>query len=127
MLATKKEYGCGAHDAATSSVVTDAARISGRPSPDGLWVVIAAYNEAQRIGRVLADLLQVAQNVVVVDDGSSDDTSAVVSRYPVWLLQHAANLGQGAALQTGIRFALAHGAIMWPPLTPTDNIRPGIC
>ena len=75
-----------------------------------LWVVIAAYNEEQRIGRVLKDLIPVAENVVVVDDASRDETCGVVSRYPVWLLQHACNLGQGAALQTGIRFALDQGA-----------------
>ena len=56
------------------------------------------------------ELLKYADNVVVVDDGSHDETFAAVSRYPVWLLQHACNLGQGAALQTGIRFALDRGA-----------------
>jgi len=76
----------------------------------GLWVVIAAYNEEQRIGRVLKDLLQVVENVVVVDDDSGDKTAHIASQYPVWLLQHACNLGQGAALQTGIRFALDQGA-----------------
>ncbi len=46
----------------------------------------------------------------MVDDGSHDGTAREVLRHPVWLLQHASNLGQGAALQTGIRFALARGA-----------------
>jgi len=110
MPATIEEHGCMARGAAAASPVADDPRPSGDPRLAGLWVVIAAYNEAQRIGPVLADLLQVAENVVVVDDGSGDGTSAAASRFPVWLLQHACNLGQGAALQTGIRFALAQGA-----------------
>jgi glycosyltransferase involved in cell wall biosynthesis len=52
----------------------------------------------------------VAKNVVVVDDGSADDTAEAALRYPVWVLRHVVNLGQGAALQTGITFALRQGA-----------------
>ncbi len=78
--------------------------------PADCWVVVPAYNEASRIGPVLEDLLQVAQSVVVVDDGSRDNTAEVVAQYPVWLLRHVVNLGQGAALQTGITFALRKGA-----------------
>ncbi len=78
--------------------------------PPDLWVVIAAYNEATRIGHVLDDLIQAVDHVVVVDDGSADGTPAEVLTRPVWLVEHPVNLGQGAALQTGIRFALARGA-----------------
>ena len=95
--------------AAAFAVATDPC-VSTSPRSDKLWVVIAAYNEARRIGPVLAEVLQVVNNVVVVDDGSRDGTSAQVLSYPVWVLQHACNLGQGAALQTGIRFALERGA-----------------
>jgi len=69
-------------------------------------VVMAAYNEAPVIGRVLAELCQKSYRVVVVDDGSSDGTCEVALAFPVTVLRHAANLGQGAALQTGITFAL---------------------
>ena len=81
-----------------------------RPLPAGLWIVIAAYNEQRRIGAVLDDLLKVVKNVVVVDDGSRDDTAGEVLKRPVWLVRHAVNLGQGAALQTGIAFALERQA-----------------
>jgi glycosyltransferase involved in cell wall biosynthesis len=73
-------------------------------------VVIAAYNEGARIGPVLDELLEVVTNVVVVDDGSLDSTREAVLSRPVWLLTHPVNLGQGAALQTGLVFALARGA-----------------
>jgi polyprenyl-phospho-N-acetylgalactosaminyl synthase len=69
-------------------------------------VVMAAYNEAPAIGRVLAELCQKPYRVVVVDDGSSDGTCETALNFPVTVLQHATNLGQGAALQTGILFAL---------------------
>lgn len=78
--------------------------------PEGLWVVIAAYNERRRIGAVLKDLSHIAKNIVVVDDGSRDETAQEVLRHPVWLLRHVANLGQGASLQTGISFAIRQGA-----------------
>ncbi|MCS7016584.1 MAG: glycosyltransferase family 2 protein [Gemmatales bacterium] len=74
------------------------------------WIVLAAYNEASRLGAVLAEVCARYPQVVVVDDGSRDGTAEIARQYPVWLLQHAVNLGQGAALQTGITFALRCGA-----------------
>jgi polyprenyl-phospho-N-acetylgalactosaminyl synthase len=71
-----------------------------------IWVVIPAYNEEKVIARVLSDLMQQPYQVVVVDDGSTDHTVAKVLEFPVILLRHAANLGQGAALQTGLSYAL---------------------
>ncbi len=78
--------------------------------PESVWTVIAAYNEGERLAVTLAALLPVCCNVVVVDDGSRDDTAAVARRFPVWVLRHPINRGQGAALQTGLDFALAKGA-----------------
>src|SRR5271165_3674009 len=88
------------------------ARAAMRPSArhEDVWVVVAAYNEGERLGRTLQSLCRRYANVVVVDDGSRDDTSDVAGRHPVWVLRHIINLGQGAALQTGIRFALEQGA-----------------
>lgn len=78
---------------------------------DAVWVVVPAYNESARIGRTVSGLLHAGwTNVVVVDDGSRDDTAAVALRFAVWVVKHPLNRGQGAALQTGIAFALARGA-----------------
>ena len=74
------------------------------------WVVIAAYNEASVIGRVVADIKRARYQVVVVDDGSTDGTGAAALAAGGVLVNHPINLGQGAALQTGIAFALAEGA-----------------
>ena len=78
--------------------------------PADFWVVIAAWNEESRIGRVLDGLIPFAPNIVVVDDGSTDGTATEVLKRPVWLLRHALNIGQGAALQTGITFVLKRHA-----------------
>jgi glycosyltransferase involved in cell wall biosynthesis len=76
-----------------------------------IWVVIAAYNEGSRIGATLRGLRECGyHNVVVTDDGSRDDTYSQALAGGAWALRHVINLGQGAALQTGIRFALHKGA-----------------
>jgi len=74
------------------------------------WIVIPAYNEEKRIGHVLRGLREKPYRVVVVDDGSWDQTAEIASRAGVFVLRHLINRGQGAALQTGIQFALSHGA-----------------
>jgi polyprenyl-phospho-N-acetylgalactosaminyl synthase len=76
------------------------------------WIVIAAFNEGSRLATTLQRLGGSGQDytIVVVDDGSSDDTASVAGRFPVWVLRHPVNCGQGAALQTGIEFALRNQA-----------------
>jgi glycosyltransferase involved in cell wall biosynthesis len=76
----------------------------------GAWVVIAAYDEARAIGRVLAELASLPYRVVVVDDCSADATAELAARAGAEVLRHPINLGQGAALQTGIDYALLRGA-----------------
>jgi glycosyltransferase involved in cell wall biosynthesis len=79
------------------------------PAPR-LWIVIAAYNEGDVIGDVVRPLVTDGYDVVVVDDGSRDATAARAREAGAFTLRHAVNRGQGAALQSGVRFALAHGA-----------------
>jgi polyprenyl-phospho-N-acetylgalactosaminyl synthase len=78
--------------------------------PGTVWVVIAAYNEANAIADVVADVTAAGYRTVVVDDGSRDRTAEVAASAGAALVRHPINLGQGAALQTGIEFALARGA-----------------
>jgi len=63
-----------------------------------------------RGGRSVSSLLQRYENVVVVDDNSQDHTYDVLTDLKLHLLRHPTNLGQGAALQTGISYALQRGA-----------------
>lgn len=86
-----------------------------RPEGDlkSVWVVVPAYQEAARLGgtlRLLCEDGRGRRDVVVVDDGSTDSTSRVAEAFPVWVLRHVVNRGQGAALRTGMRFALERGA-----------------
>jgi polyprenyl-phospho-N-acetylgalactosaminyl synthase len=74
------------------------------------WVVIAAYNEGKVIRRVVAEVVQMGWSVAVVDDGSRDDTAAEARAAGAITLRHTVNLGQGAALQTGIDYAIRRGA-----------------
>jgi len=76
-------------------------------------VVIPALNEAERIGRVIRGLFQHGwANVVVVDDGSTDETAVLAREAGAKVIVHPFNLGQGAALQTGNDWALTQGAEM---------------
>ena len=75
-----------------------------------IFIIIPAYNEADNLEFVLHELDDTKYNVVVVDDGSTDDTAAIAGKHRVCLLKHLVNLGQGAALRTGTDFALQNGA-----------------
>lgn len=75
-----------------------------------VFIVVPAYNEARRLGTVLDELSQTGHSIVVIDDGSQDRTAEVAERHGCYVLRHTFNRGQGAALQTGISFALREGA-----------------
>ena len=75
-----------------------------------IFVVIPAYNEGGAIGEVVREVRALYPHVVVVDDGSTDDTFRVAARHAPFVLRHVINRGQGAALQTGLEFALSRGA-----------------
>ena len=75
-----------------------------------IWLIIPAYNEAAVIGRVVTDVVRRGYNVAVIDDGSTDETGCRAGAAGAIVVTHPINLGQGAALQTGIKFALRQGA-----------------
>jgi glycosyltransferase involved in cell wall biosynthesis len=77
---------------------------------DPIWVVIPAFNEAPVIADVVADVVGRFSHVVVVDDGSTDTTARRAAAAGAVVVRHPVNLGQGAALQTGIRYALRQKA-----------------
>ena len=75
-----------------------------------VFVVIAAYNEADVIRPVVDSVFAACSKVVVVDDASVDGTADALRDSSACVLHHCVNRGQGAALQTGIEFALSQGA-----------------
>jgi glycosyltransferase involved in cell wall biosynthesis len=70
-----------------------------------VWIIVPAYNEAVVIGDVVAELRTVFDHVVCVDDGSADDTGELARQAGASLVRHPINLGQGAAIQTGVEYA----------------------
>lgn len=70
-------------------------------------VVIPMHDEATVIADVVADVRRRFAHVVCVDDGSRDDCAELARRAGALVVRHPANLGQGAAIETGIRHALA--------------------
>ena len=72
-----------------------------------VWIVVPAFNEASVIGDVISDVRSVFDHVVCVDDGSRDDTGDVALRAGAHSVRHPVNLGQGAAIQTGVEYARA--------------------
>lgn len=74
------------------------------------YVVIPLYNEQTVIAEVVSELHESFSHVVCVDDGSTDDSVAAARAAGATVVCHIINLGQGAALQTGITYALRQGA-----------------
>jgi glycosyltransferase involved in cell wall biosynthesis len=75
-----------------------------------VFLIVAAYNEAASIGDFVRELREQYPNVIVVDDGSHDETAELADEAGAYVLTHLINRGQGAALQTGITYALGRGA-----------------
>lgn len=80
-----------------------------QPTDHSVAVILPAYNESAHIGDVLATIPEWVDQIVVVDDASTDDTAGVVqsaSDARVTLVRHETNSGVGAAMVTGYRTAL---------------------
>jgi glycosyltransferase involved in cell wall biosynthesis len=78
------------------------------PAPP-LTIVIPAFNEAAVIASVVASVRELCghfvQEIIVVDDGSQDETAGVAEQAGARVIRHRQNQGYGAALKTGIRQA----------------------
>ncbi len=70
-----------------------------------VWLVVPVYNEAEVIRGVLATALPTFPNIVCVDDGSRDGSADQIRGTGARLVRHPINLGQGAAIQTGVEYA----------------------
>jgi glycosyltransferase involved in cell wall biosynthesis len=69
-------------------------------------VIIPVYNEGEVVRQTIEQVLAYYSNVVCVDDGSRDNSAQRIQETKALLVEHPINMGQGAALQTGIEFAL---------------------
>lgn len=75
-----------------------------------VFIVVPAYNESTTLQLVVKQLLTHGYTPVVVDDGSAKTLKPFVSTASAFFIRHRVNLGQGAALQTGIDFAISKNA-----------------
>ena len=75
------------------------------------WLVIPLYNEGTVVHDVIAEVINTFPNIICVDDGSADASAAEAVRAGAHVARHPINLGQGAALQTGITYALSQPGV----------------
>ncbi|KKT16835.1 MAG: hypothetical protein UW00_C0021G0001, partial [Parcubacteria group bacterium GW2011_GWB1_43_66] len=75
-----------------------------------VFAIIPALEAVSSVGRVVEGLKNYVAEIVVVDDGSTDDTAQVAQKTGAQVLRHLVNRGYGAALITGSAYALARGA-----------------
>jgi glycosyltransferase involved in cell wall biosynthesis len=78
---------------------------------DDIAVVIPAYNEARTIRDLVERTLRQVRRVIVVDDGSTDDTAQVLHGLPITLLRHATNEGKASSLWDGMQEARSHAIV----------------
>lgn len=74
------------------------------PTPSVL-IAIPVYNEEKYVCRVLAHVLEYADDVLVIDDGSTDRTTAALPRFPVDVIRHAVNRGYGRSMRDAFDWA----------------------
>ena len=93
---------------------------------DRVYIVIPALDEAATIGTIVHQCHAAADSpcVIVVDDGSHDDTAIVAAQHGATVLRHHANQGKGASLMDGMRVAVAGGATMVVTLDGDGQHRP---
>ena len=81
-----------------------------RFSAHKLCVIIPTYNNGGTLATVITNVLAYTKNIIVVNDGSTDNTADILSSFPhVWHVSYAANQGKGWALRQGFAFAIEEG------------------
>jgi len=75
-----------------------------------IFAIIPAKNEARRIGEVIRNTKKYVNDVIIIDDGSDDNTYEEAKKNDVIVLRHIVNLGKGGALKTGCEYAIRNHA-----------------
>ena len=82
-------------------------------SKNKVFIVIPCYNEAKVIAKLIKDIKKEGwRNIIVVDDGSTDNTFQQAKKEGAVVLRHLINRGKGAAVKTGLEFAKRKGALV---------------
>ena len=72
-------------------------------------LLLPAYNESRTIGQIIQESAEFIREIVVIDDGSSDETAEIAATCGAACLANATNCGKGNALRKGFAYALEHG------------------
>ena len=79
------------------------------PHASRILLGIPVYNEQLHVSRVLGEVRRFIRDVLVIDDGSTDETPLLLARQPVEVIRHAANRGYGRSIQDMLRWACCDG------------------
>lgn len=74
-----------------------------------ICIIIPGYNESRMIGQVVTNARKIIDDVVVIDDGSKDNTAQIAQDAGAYVIKHEVNKGKGAALRTGFQYAIEKG------------------
>jgi len=75
-----------------------------------LCVVIPTYNNAGTLANIITDVAKYTQHIIVVNDGSTDETTQILQRYPlVQVISYPVNVGKGWALRKAFKYAVSKG------------------
>ncbi len=74
-----------------------------------ICIIMPGYNESRTIGQVVTNARKIIDDVVVIDDGSNDNTAQIAQNAGAYVIRHEINKGKGAALQTGFQYAVDKG------------------
>jgi glycosyltransferase involved in cell wall biosynthesis len=87
--------------------MSESAEISRSFNDLKVCVIMPTYNNAGTLGGVIADVAKYTRHIIVVNDGSTDDTVQIASSFPfVNLIGYPVNAGKGVALRTGFKYAI---------------------
>lgn len=79
-------------------------------SRQDFFVIIPVFNEQEKVGIFLRKLKKITNRILVVDDGSEDESFEIIRRLKIPVIRHSINLGKGAAMKTGAQVAWKLGA-----------------
>ena len=74
-----------------------------------ICVIIPTYNEARTIGNIVEEIRKIGLDVLVIDDGSEDDTATIAKQKGAVVLRAEKNRGKGMSLRKGFSYALKNG------------------
>ena len=80
-----------------------------RPAPPRVLLAIPVYNEERYVDTVLTEVRKRVDDILIIDDGSTDRTPMLLSKHPVEVIRHATNRGYGRSMMDMFRWAAVDG------------------